>query len=49
MVLNAFMRRGALVVATQGASKVFWGGFPPRPGYINADPMPFATQVEDYD
>jgi beta-lactamase superfamily II metal-dependent hydrolase len=49
MVLNAFTRRGGRVIATQGTKKVFWGGFPPRAGYINAEAMPFSSQVEDYD
>jgi hypothetical protein len=49
MVLNAFMRRGGRVVATQGTSKVHWGGFPKRDGYKSAEFMSFASQVEDYD
>lgn len=49
MVLNAFTRRGGAVVATQGASKVYWGGFPPRDGYETADVLPFAPRVEQYD
>lgn len=49
MVLNAFIRRGATVCATQGNKKVFWGGFTPRAGYINAESLPFASQVEEYD
>jgi beta-lactamase superfamily II metal-dependent hydrolase len=49
MVLNAFTRRGGKVLATQGVSKVYWGGFPTRPGYEPASPLPFATQVEAYD
>jgi beta-lactamase superfamily II metal-dependent hydrolase len=49
MVLNAFIRRGARVLATQGNKKVYWGGFPPRPGYTGADPLSFTTQVEEYD
>jgi hypothetical protein len=49
MVLNAFMRRGGRVLATQGQSKVFWGGFPARAGYVTADPLPFISRVEDYD
>jgi beta-lactamase superfamily II metal-dependent hydrolase len=48
MVLNAFMRRGARVVATQGVKKVHWGGFPTRAGYSAAAPMPFVSRVEDY-
>jgi beta-lactamase superfamily II metal-dependent hydrolase len=49
MVLNAFIRRGGGVRATQGDKKLHLGGFPPRPGYYGAEPMPFAPQVEDYD
>lgn len=49
MVLNAFIRRGFKVSATQGKKIVFWGGFPARPGYGPLDALPFATQVEDYD
>jgi beta-lactamase superfamily II metal-dependent hydrolase len=49
MVLNAFTRRGALVVATQGVKKVHWGGFPPRLGYSDAQAMPFVSRIEDYD
>ena len=36
-------------IATQGFKKVFWAGFPPRPGYSTVAPMPFAPQVEQYD
>ncbi len=49
MVLNAFMRRGGRVIATQGTNKVFLGGFPSRPDYVTAETMPFASQVEEYD
>lgn len=49
VVLNAFTRRGGRVLATQGTSKVFWGGFPARPGYTSAEALPFSSQVEDYD
>lgn len=49
MVLNAFIRRGYGVAATQGKKIVFWGGFPPRPGYGRLDNFPFSPQVEDYD
>jgi len=49
IVLNAFMRRGAKVLATQG-SQICWGaGFPHRPGYGPAGTMPFSTMVEGYD
>jgi beta-lactamase superfamily II metal-dependent hydrolase len=49
IVLNAFMRRGARVVATQGTSKVHWGGFPVREGYTNAAHAYFSSVVEGYD
>jgi beta-lactamase superfamily II metal-dependent hydrolase len=49
IVLNAFMRRGGKVVATQGQNKVHWGGFPPRPGYGDVPPLTFSTSVEAYD
>lgn len=49
IVLNAFTRRGGKVVATQGSSKVHWGGFPPRPNYTVAQITPLIGTVEDYD
>ena len=49
MVLNACIRRGAKVIATQGTSKIHWGGFPKRDGYTDAIPYPFSTRVEAYD
>ena len=49
MVLNAFIRRGYKIGATQGKKIVFWGGFPARPGYGPLELLPFATRVEDYD
>jgi ribonuclease BN (tRNA processing enzyme) len=49
MVTNAFRRRGGNVIATQGVKKIYYGGFPGRPGYSNAVPLEFAAQVEDYD
>lgn len=49
MVLNAFRRRRGRVLATQGNSKVCWGGFQPRQGYSPAEASPFAAVVEDYD
>jgi len=49
MVLNAFTRRGGVVIATQGTSKVYWGGFPVRAGYVDADVLGFASRVEQYD
>jgi hypothetical protein len=38
IVLNAFKRRGGIIIATQGATKVHRGGFPMRPGYSSVDP-----------
>ncbi len=49
MVLNAFIRRGYQIAATQGKKIVFFGGFPSRLGYESLSPLQFATQVEDYD
>jgi beta-lactamase superfamily II metal-dependent hydrolase len=49
IVLNAFMRRGGNVIATQGQKKVHWGGFPPRAGYVGAQSLQFSERVEDYD
>ncbi|HEV3074023.1 MAG TPA: hypothetical protein VHB47_06350 [Thermoanaerobaculia bacterium] len=49
MVLNAFIRRGYEVSATQGNKILFLGGFPRRHDYGPLLPLPFATQVEDYD
>jgi len=48
IVLNAFKRRGAKVIATQGASKIYYGGFPKRDGYLDAEVLPFYTKVEEY-
>ena len=48
MVTNAFVRRGAAVFATQGQSKVHWGGFAPRVGYDSASTLPFHQSVEEY-
>lgn len=49
IVLNAFMRRGGRVCITQGRSKVHWGGFPPRDGYVNAETVQFSDTVEAYE
>lgn len=49
IVLNAFMRRGGEIHATQGQSKVHWGGFKPRNGYSAVTPLAFSQSVESYD
>ena len=48
IVLNAFMRRGGRVLATEGQNKVFYGGFAARAGYVTVTPFDFSTQVEEY-
>lgn len=45
IVLNAFIRRGGKVIATQGAGKIHYGGFPKRNGYVDVEPMPFSSKV----
>jgi beta-lactamase superfamily II metal-dependent hydrolase len=49
MVLNAFVRRGGVVRATQGTSWVHWGGFAPRPGYGPGASIGLSPVVEEYD
>jgi hypothetical protein len=49
MVLNAFIRRGGSIFATQGQNKVHMGGFPLRQDYYPVEPTPFSPRVEDYD
>lgn len=49
MVVNAFMRRGGKVIATQGLKTIYYGGFPRRPSYIDAQSLGFESQVEEYD
>jgi hypothetical protein len=49
IVLNAFMRRGGKVIATQGTDKIHYGGFPKRHGYVDVEPIPFSSRVEEYD
>lgn len=49
MVVNAFLRRGAKVVATQGETKRHSHKMPPRDGWIAATPLSFSNQVESWD
>jgi hypothetical protein len=37
------------VIATQGTNKIHYGEFPKRDGYVDAEILPFASTVEDYD
>jgi beta-lactamase superfamily II metal-dependent hydrolase len=45
MVVNAFLRRGAKVFATQGSTKHHYKGMPDR-GWQSATPLEFSNQVE---
>ncbi|AMV47804.1 hypothetical protein ATN79_44870 [Paraburkholderia caribensis] len=49
MVLNAFVRRGGRVYATQGKSRVHCGGFEWRKGYSKVEAIPLSPVVEEYD
>jgi hypothetical protein len=49
MVLNAFIRRGFKIGATQGIKALFLDGFPLRLAYGPLPIIPFSPKVEDYD
>jgi hypothetical protein len=49
IVMNAFMRRGARVLGTQGVATCFGSGLPQRAGYGPATVMSFSPVVEAYD
>ena len=49
IVINAFMRRGARVLGTQGIATCFGSGFPQRAGYGPATALSFFPVVEAYD
>jgi hypothetical protein len=46
---DAFMRRGARVLGTQGIATCFGSGFPQRAGYGPATALSFFPVVEAYD
>ncbi|MFC7700417.1 ComEC/Rec2 family competence protein [Bradyrhizobium sp. GCM10028915] len=48
IVLNAFKRRGGIIIATQGWNMLHMGGFPVRDGYGDVEALPFYTRVEAY-
>ena len=48
-VANAFNRRGAKVVATQGTTKYHFTSGTPDRGWSKAEPLPFYSNVEDDD
>jgi beta-lactamase superfamily II metal-dependent hydrolase len=47
VVTNAFRRRGAKVIATQGSIKYLYNNFQLRKGWSKAEPLPFYDQVEE--
>jgi len=49
MVVNAFIRRGVKVIATQGRSKRFPHNMPAREGWGSVTPMEFSPEVESWD
>ena len=46
-VSNAFQRRGAKVIATNGQTKCKHWGYPGRAGWVAVTPLPFFNQVEE--
>jgi beta-lactamase superfamily II metal-dependent hydrolase len=48
MVVNAFLRRGAQVIATQGSTKCHCRGMPAREGWTTATPLDFSDRVEGW-
>lgn len=46
-VVNAFIRRGAKVIATQGSTKVHYNDAPKRDGWSEAKPLPFYDKVAE--
>lgn len=46
-VSNAFIRRGAKVIATNGQTKCKHWGYPSRDGWVAVTPLPFFNQVEE--
>lgn len=49
MVVNAFIRRGATTIATQGQSKRWAHQYPDRQGWSAAVPLDFSNRVESWD
>ena len=47
VVTNAFKRRGADVIATQGNIKVSYHNMAQREGWVTAEPLPFYEEVEE--
>jgi len=49
IVLNAFIRRGGRVFATQGTAKCYTVGYSFKDGYVPAEQISFESRVEEYD
>lgn len=49
MVVNAFLRRGAQVIATKGQAKCHYRNMSARAGWVNATPLTFSNQVESWE
>ncbi|MGA8528805.1 MAG: hypothetical protein WB622_03765, partial [Acidobacteriaceae bacterium] len=49
IVLNAFIRRGGRVFATQGIGKCHTVGYKFKDGYTPVEPLLFESRVEEYD
>ena len=48
MVVNAFLRRGVNVIATQGKPKRHYRGMPDREGWVSATALGFSDKVESW-
>ncbi|MHB1006519.1 MAG: ComEC/Rec2 family competence protein [Chloroflexota bacterium] len=48
-VVNAFIRRGCQVVATQGEAKCHRHNMPTREGWVAVTPLPFSDKVEAWE
>lgn len=46
-VVNAFIRRGCKVIATQGSTKWHHSGTPDRESYSTAEPLPFKKKFQE--
>ena len=45
-VVNAFIRRGVKVIATQGGARCYHSGYPPRDGWGPVQPLSLSRKVE---
>lgn len=49
VVINAFIRRGVKVIATQGRSKRHYYNMPRRAGWSSATPLKYSDKIEKWD